>query len=142
MKRQPQIILVAAMLGFSWLAMQAVHELGHVAAAVVSGGRIDRVVLHPATISFTQLAANPHPLLVAWTGPIVGAALPVLISFAARASHWRGWYLIQFFAGFCLIANGAYYPLAPSGMSVMLATCCDWVRQCGCFGCSVWLRFR
>jgi len=115
MKRQPQIILIAATLGFSWLAMQAVHELGHVAAAVVSGGRVVRVVLHPATISFTQLAANPRPLFVAWMGPIVGVALPVLILIAARALHWRGWYLIQFFAGYCLIANGAYLSFGALG---------------------------
>ena len=83
MKRQHQVVLIVATLAFSWLAMQAVHELGHVAAAVVSGGRVATVVLHPATISYTQLASNPHPLFVAWMGPIVGVVLP-LVAFVDR----------------------------------------------------------
>jgi hypothetical protein len=49
----------------SWLLMQAVHESGHVLGARLGGGTVAQVVLHPLTISRTDLAANPHPLLVA-----------------------------------------------------------------------------
>ena len=108
MKRQHQVLLIAATLALSWLAMQAVHELGHVAAAIVSGGRVATVVLHPATISYTQLTSNPHPLFVAWMGSIVGVVLPLVAFVVARMLRLRGWYLFQFFAGFCFIANGAY----------------------------------
>ena len=108
MRRSLQFVLVASTLGFSWLAMQAVHELGHVTGAVVNGGRVSRVVLHPATISSTTLGTNPHPLFVAWMGPVVGIALPLLTLAVARLAKMRGAYLLQFFAGFCLIANGAY----------------------------------
>lgn len=108
MKRQHQLLLIAASVLFSWLAMQAVHELGHVAAAAASGGRIGEVILYPTTISYTRLTENPHPLFVAWMGPIVGVVLPCIAMVIARLLRWRGWYLFQFFAGFCLITNGAY----------------------------------
>jgi hypothetical protein len=108
MKRQRQIVLIGSTLAFSWLAMQAVHELGHVAAAVLSGGRVAEVILHPATISYTRLAANPHPLFVAWMGPLIGTTLPLAALAIARYCKLPGWYLWQFFAGFCLVANGAY----------------------------------
>jgi len=108
MKRQHQLELISATLVFSWLAMQAVHEFGHVVAGVVSGGHVAQVILHPATISLTRLTVNPRPLFVAWMGPMAGAILPVLALIVARWRRWRGWYVFQFFAGFCLIANGAY----------------------------------
>jgi hypothetical protein len=106
MKRQHQVLLIASTLALSWLAMQAVHELGHVAAAIVSGGRVATVVFHPATISSTQLTSNPHPLFVAWMGPFVGVLMPLVALIGARMLRLRGWY--QFFAGFCFIANGGY----------------------------------
>lgn len=115
MKRQHQVLLIAAMLAFAWLAMQAVHELGHAAAAVLSGGRVAEVILYPTTISYTRLSANPHPLFVAWMGPIAGAVLPFAACIIARVFRLRRWYLLQFFAGFCLIANGAYLAFGSLG---------------------------
>jgi hypothetical protein len=108
MKRQHQALLILSTVAFSWLAMQAVHELGHVVGAWASGGRVAEVVLHPATISLTRLADNPHPLFVAWMGPLVGVSLPLAALAFARLCKLPGWYLFQFFAGFCLVANGAY----------------------------------
>lgn len=108
MQRLNQVILIASTLVFSWLAMQAVHELGHVMAAVVSGGQISHVVLYPTTISSTTLSHNPHPLFVVWMGPVVGITLPLFALVVARLVNMRGAYVVQFFAGFCLIANGAY----------------------------------
>jgi len=115
MKRQHQVILVTSTLVFSWLAMQAVHELGHLVAAMLSGGRVDQVILHPAAISYTRLAANPHPLFVAWMGPLVGVALPLAVTAIARWRKLCGWYLTQFFAGFCLVANGCYLAFGSLG---------------------------
>ncbi len=108
MKRTSQIILIVAFLAFSWLAMQAVHELGHVAAAWLSGGEVVNVVLHPCVISRTELGRNPHPLAVVWAGPVVGAMLPLAALVIARACRMPGVWLLRFFVGFCLIANGAY----------------------------------
>jgi hypothetical protein len=108
MQRLQQIVLIGTFIGFSWLAMQAAHEFGHVLGAVMTGGTVTKVVLHPCTISRTDVYPNPHPLLVVWAGPVVGAVLPLQAFLAARALRAPGVFLFRFFAGFCLIANGVY----------------------------------
>lgn len=70
MKRLDQIVLIGTFIAFSWLAMQAAHELGHVLGAVITGGKVVKVVLHPCTISQTDVFPNPHPLVEVWAGPI------------------------------------------------------------------------
>ncbi|MEI8196029.1 MAG: hypothetical protein WCI73_08985 [Phycisphaerae bacterium] len=108
MKRLLQILLIVTFLGFSWLAMQVVHESGHVLLAKLTGGQVLKVVLHPLVFSRTDLGENPHPLAVVWGGPLVGSLLPLLICGVAAALRLPGVYLMRFFAGFCLVANGAY----------------------------------
>jgi hypothetical protein len=88
--------------------MMAVHELGHVLGAKTTGGTVERVVLHPLAISRTDVSPNPRPLLVVWAGPIVGVLLPLALLIVFKAAKILLTYLVQFFAGFCLIANGAY----------------------------------
>ncbi len=100
-------IVVAALFG-SWFLMQGVHELGHVLGAWISGGHVERVVLNPLEISRTDVQPNPQPLVVVWTGPAFGALFPLAIWAVFRIRQWRFTELLQFFAGFCLIANGAY----------------------------------
>lgn len=95
--------------------MMAVHELGHVVGALVTGGSIERMVLYPLAISRTDVSPNPHPAIVVWLGPIVGAFLP-LAAFAAiprRFTVLRN--VARFFAAFCLIANGAYIAFGAVG---------------------------
>src|SRR5436190_23321694 len=111
MHRVRPIALIIATLAGSWLAMQAVHELGHVLGAWLTGGRVARVVLHPLTISRTDLADNPKPLVVVWAGPLVGVALPTLLWAAAAAARRPGAFVLRFFAGFCLLTNGLYIGL-------------------------------
>jgi hypothetical protein len=108
MNRLVQGILIVSVIVGSWLGMQAVHELGHVLGAWLTGGRVAKVVLYPLTISRTDLASNPHPLLVVWAGPMIGVVLPLLLW--GTAARWRmpGAFVLRFFAGFCLIANGVY----------------------------------
>jgi hypothetical protein len=106
--RLRQSILIIVTLAASWLGMQAVHEAGHVLAAKLCGAEVRRVVLNPLTISRTDLGNNPHPLLVVWAGPVCGCVLPLLAWVIALACKWPGAFLLRFFAGFCLIANGAY----------------------------------
>ena len=64
MKRLAQILLILTFIGFSWLAMQVVHESGHVLVARLTGAEVTNVALHPLIISRTDLAENPHPLAV------------------------------------------------------------------------------
>jgi len=108
MQRVNQLILIGTFVPFCWLAFMLVHELGHVVAAVLSGGAVRQVVLYPLTFSRTDVEPNPHPLLVVWAGPIVGTLLPLLIWWGFRRFQVPGDYLARFFAGFCLVANGAY----------------------------------
>ena len=115
MNRLHQVLLIGTFLPLCWLAMMAVHELGHVVGAVATGGSVERVVLHPLTISRTDVLPNPSPRLVVWAGPIGGVLLPLALLLAARAGRFQWAYLIQFFAGFCLIANGAYIGIGSFG---------------------------
>jgi hypothetical protein len=106
--RFAQFVLIVSTLATCWLGMQVVHELGHVVAALVCGERIERVVIHPLVLSRTDVSHDRHPLVVIWGGAVVGSVVPVLILGMARALLLRRFYLFQFFAGFCLIANGVY----------------------------------
>jgi hypothetical protein len=101
-------LLIVSTVAFSWLAMMAVHESGHVLHAWLSGGRVERVVLHPLTISRTDVDPNPLPHFVAWGGAVWGCGAPLLAWAVMALRQWRVAYLFRFFAGFCLIANGAY----------------------------------
>src|SRR5262245_42074273 len=88
--------------------MQVAHEFGHALAAWLTGGRVQAVILHPLAISRTDVEPNPRPLVVAWGGPLLGAALPLancaLLVWLLPKWSWPA----RFFAGFCLLANGLY----------------------------------
>ncbi len=107
-RRLRQILLILGTFAVSWLMMMAVHELGHVIHAWISGGQVVYVELRPWTISRTDVWPNPRPLFVVWGGPIWGCVLPLIACWLARLFRWRFDYLLTFFAGFCLIANGVY----------------------------------
>lgn len=106
--RAHQALLILSTLLASWLGMQIVHELGHALGAVFSGGRVAKIVLSPLSISRTDLSENPHPLFVAWAGPVIGASLPLIIWGIAWVLRLPGTFVLRFFAGFCLLANGLY----------------------------------
>lgn len=107
-----QVLFFGAVMLLSWLLMQAAHELGHIIGAKLTGGEVKKVVLHPAAISRTDVHPNPRPLIVVWAGPVIGILLPVTIWIAVRLtlgpSSVISQNILRFFAGFCLIANGAY----------------------------------
>lgn len=81
----------------------AVHELGHIVATYATGGTVIDVVLEPLSISHTEYGELPYPGIVVWAGPIIGSLLPLAAIPAGKIG--------QFFAGFCLVANGAYIGL-------------------------------
>ena len=88
--------------------MMAVHELGHMLHAWISGGIVTKVLLHPLAISRTDVSPNPHPLFVAWGGIVWGCLIPMIAWLALRWAVPSYAYMSRFFAGFCSIANGAY----------------------------------
>lgn len=103
-----QIVFVLSVLTLSWLGMMCVHELGHVIGAAATGGKVQEVVLHPLKISRTDVSPNPHPGIVVWLGPVIGCFLPLIAWCLVPRRLSIGNRLAQFFAGFCLVANGAY----------------------------------
>lgn len=131
MQRVHQGVLIGSAILGSWLGMQAIHEAGHVLGAWWTGGRVGQVVLHPLTISRTDLAENPRPLAVVWAGPIFGVAAPLVLWGAARAAGWSSAFLLRFFAGFCLLANGLYIGV---GSFERIGDCGDLLRH----GAELW----
>ena len=105
-RRGPLRLTGCAFLIVCWFAMTAVHELGHVFAAYLSGATVERVVLLP--LSRTDTCGVTRPLFVHGAGAVFGAALPVLLWAVVHRLRWNAAFLFRFFAGFCLIANGAY----------------------------------
>jgi len=108
MQRVHQIVFVVSLLVLCWLGMMGVHELGHVVGALATGGTVKQVVLHPLTISRTEVSPNPQPAIVVWLGPIVGCLLPVGVWRLVPSRFGIVRNIAMFFAGFCLVANGAY----------------------------------
>ena len=123
--------LVVSTLLACWLGMQAVHELGHVLGAKLTGGRVEKVVLHPLTISRTDLADNPRPLAVVWAGPLLGVSIPLALWCVSAAMQLAESFLLRFFAGFCLIANGLYIG---GGSFQGIGDCGEMLRH----GSSIW----
>jgi len=108
-------VFALAMLGLSWLGMMAIHELGHVAGAWVSGGTVRQVIMPVMGFSRTDVHPNPSPGVVVWAGPILGVLLPLagwVLFLGVRARGLVQLHFIEkplrFFVGFCLVLNGAY----------------------------------
>ena len=108
MKRLRQCVLIASCLPLCWLAMMAVHELGHCLVAWGTGGRVTKVVLHPLAISRTDVSPNPSPWAVAWGGPLLGSLLPLILFAICRVARNPAAFLARFFTGFCFVTNGVY----------------------------------
>jgi hypothetical protein len=108
MHRLHQYLLIGSTILGSWLGMQAIHEFGHVVGAWLTGGSVAQVLLSPLTISRTDLAQNPKPLIVVWMGPVLGVIIPLFLWLLGKWMKLPGVYVLRFFAGFCLIANGLY----------------------------------
>ena len=132
MKRFHQAVLILSTVFASWFGMQAVHELGHVLGAWLTGGIVERVVLHPLTISRTDLGTNPQPLLVVWAGPVFGVLLPQAAWGVWIVSRIPNSFLARFFAGFCLLVNGTYIGL---GSFQEVGDCGEMLRH----GSPIWL---
>ncbi|MGI9457177.1 MAG: glycosyl hydrolase family 18 protein [Aeoliella sp.] len=107
MDRLWQTLWIASTLCACWWTMLVVHELGHMLAAWLTGGRVAGWELKPWSISRTDVDPNPQPLAVAWGGAGFGVFAPIAVAPLGRRSP-RARSLLWFFAGFCLIANGAY----------------------------------
>ena len=106
--RVSQFGFVVCLLILSWQVMTTTHELGHVGAALASGGRIQSVDLPLLGISSTNVAPNPAPGFVVWAGPLAGCALPLLLMILVPRRCAASCLIARFLSGFSLMANGAY----------------------------------
>ena len=102
-----RLLLILGLLATCWLGMMLVHECGHMLAALGTGGTVTRLEWPPWGFSRTDVSPNPHPLPVAWAGPLFGALMPLLVALALRIMRRRS-LVAEIFSGFCLLANGAY----------------------------------
>lgn len=100
----------------------ALHELGHCVAAWCTGGIVAKVHFPLLGFSQTILAVNPHPLAVAWAGPLGGSIVAGLLLLFARFTRSSVAFALRFFTGFCLIANGLYLGL---GVFERVGDCAD-----------------
>lgn len=96
---------------FAYNAAVALHELGHVSAALIGGGRVQSLSLHPLGTSAVAIAPDPKPWLTAAGGPVLGSLLAFLIGAWAKRS--------DFPAGVPLVVLGAIGPLA-SGLGLLV----------------------
>lgn len=135
MRRWRKNTLIVATLAGAWLGMQQVHELGHCVGAWLTGGRVERVVLPFVGFSRTDLAESPRPLVVAWAGPVVRVLLPVAAWLLAEWLQFSGAFLLRFFAGVCLLANGVYIGIRSFDR---VGDCGDLLRH-GAHGWQLWL---
>ncbi len=107
--RLAQTALIVTTVAASWYGMTALHESGHLWHGWLSGAKVKAI--HLPVIGFsarTDFATNPHPLFVAWGGVIWGSLFALALLWLTKLRRIRCWYLAAWFAGFCLIANGAY----------------------------------
>lgn len=110
MRQVHALVFALLSISASWLGMTALHELGHVINAGLSGGKVTAVERPPRGLGHTTVSPNPHPQFVAWEGAFWGCLLPLaILPFTRRNEIWH-WFT-RFFAGVCLIANGAYIGL-------------------------------
>ena len=104
--------LIAVWLPFCWLAMQLLHELGHLVAAWWFGVGVTQFHFGLLTVSCTMLNESGQTrttlLAVTWAGPLGGMTSPLVIWGIAALLRFREAFLARFLAGFCLAANGSY----------------------------------
>jgi hypothetical protein len=108
MKHPPirRVMIAIALLYPFWIAMMAVHELGHVLGALATGGNVVQVTLPLFGFSRTDVDPNPYRRVEVWSGPVLGASLPLIVWALLRQTRFGP--ILQAFASWCLVANGAY----------------------------------
>lgn len=94
--------VLALWLGWAWLVMTLSHELGHVAAGLIGGGRLQHLELRPWRLPHSMFVGDRHPLITLWAGPLLGSAVPMLVASRMRRPA------TTFIAWFCVTANAAY----------------------------------
>ncbi len=106
-----QIMTWIVVVVLSWYGMMVIHEAGHCIGAVATGAGIEAVNIPVVGFSRTDFSGGNSPLIVVWAGPMLGACMPLALLALSGAVGAKARHALQFFAGFCLLANGAYIGL-------------------------------
>lgn len=96
------VLTFAVWIAWAWTVMTVTHEMGHVLAGIVGGGKLSVLELRPWHLPHSLFAHDRFPLLTLWSGPALGCLLPLgAAAVVRRPSVW-------FVAWFCLLANASY----------------------------------
>ncbi|MEM6329140.1 MAG: hypothetical protein AAF790_02710 [Planctomycetota bacterium] len=106
-RRWRAVALLLPVAAWMWLAFMLVHELGHVAGAWATGGRLVCVNVFPGQLSSTLVRPNPRPGVVLWSGLLCGWIAPAAARLATRTTG-RPRRVLDCWAAFCLLAGGGY----------------------------------
>lgn len=101
-------VALVAVAVWMWLAMLLTHELGHVVAAMFTGGSIVAVELRPGWLPHTLVEPNPQPAVVLWAGFLSGWIAPQMTAPAWRIEAGQVGPALRAWAAFCLLAGGVY----------------------------------
>lgn len=110
------LALVAA---WFWISMLFTHEIGHVAAAKLTGAKIAYLNLYPGQIPTTLFNGGASPAAVLWAGVLSGWLAPVLVAGGLHRVQ-RSRSLLWCWVGFCWAAGGLY--LAFGGLEALTDT--------------------
>lgn len=88
--------------------MLLTHELGHVIAAILTGGTITSVELRPGRLPHTLVNPNPRPSVVLWSGFLMGWIAPQLTAPLWKIERGLIGPVLRAGAAFCLLAGGVY----------------------------------
>ena len=82
--------------------MTFAHESGHIVGGWFAGATLTDADLLPWHLPYSLFDPDPRPLVTLRCGPILGAAVPLVLALLVR----RPW--VWFIAHFCILANGTY----------------------------------
>lgn len=119
-RKIPLALLLALKVAWLWGLMLVLHEVGHCATALLTGGQITATDLRPGIPGHTLVNPDPQPDLVVWGGFLSGCGVPALIWAVCVGLRLPLRVEAQSLTGFCLLANGAY--LAAGGSESLTDT--------------------
>jgi hypothetical protein len=101
-----RLLKLLVLLVASWCVMTTTHEAGHLVGGWLGGGTLRDADLAPWRLPYSIFDPDPRPLLTLWCGPLLGAAVPLIVAWLVS----RPW--MWFIAHFCVLANGVYLAAA------------------------------
>ena len=80
-----RLVRLVILLMASWCVMTFTHEVGHIVGGRCCGGTLIDVDLLPWHLPYSLFDPDPRPLVTLWSGPILGAVVPLgLASYCPR----------------------------------------------------------